>query len=87
VVELIDGSVENQGEGVPYYMIREIAVLKGIKHKHISSLGFVSLAKDELHLFFPFVDKTLDEIINPTGDPNRGRVLPEAVASPTTSVR
>lgn len=68
-----------KGEGVPYYMLRELAVLKGIKHDHIASLELISLARDELHVFFPYVDKTLHEIINPTGDPNGGRVLPEFV--------
>ncbi|RLN95374.1 hypothetical protein BBJ28_00019671 [Nothophytophthora sp. Chile5] len=68
-----------KGEGVPYYMLRELAVLKGIKHDHIASLELISLAKDELRVFFPFVDKTLHEVINPTGDPNGGRVLPERV--------
>lgn len=62
-------------------MLRELAVLKGIKHDHIASLELISLAKDELHVFFPYVDKTLHEVINPTGDPNGGRVLPEAVVS------
>ncbi|GMF39328.1 unnamed protein product [Phytophthora lilii] len=56
---------------------------KGIKHDHIASLELISLAKDELHVFFPYVDKTLHEIINPTGDPNGGRVLPEAVVRTT----
>ncbi|EQC39305.1 CMGC/CDK/CDC2 protein kinase [Saprolegnia diclina VS20] len=66
-----------KGEGVPYYMLRELAVLQGIHHPHIASLEMISLAKDELHVFFPYVDKTLHEIINPTSDPNGGRVLPE----------
>ncbi|OQS01847.1 cyclin-dependent kinase with F-box domain, partial [Thraustotheca clavata] len=66
-----------KGEGVPYYMLRELAVLQGIQHPHIASLEMISLAKDELHVFFPYVDKTLHEIINPTSDPNGGRVLPE----------
>ncbi|CAI5730866.1 unnamed protein product [Peronospora destructor] len=68
-----------KGEGVPYYMLRELAVLKGIKHDHIASLELISLAKDELHVFFPYVDKTLHEVINPTGDPTGGCVLPERV--------
>ncbi|CAI5722716.1 unnamed protein product [Hyaloperonospora brassicae] len=68
-----------KGEGVPYYMLRELAVLKGIKHDHIASLELISLAKDELHVFFPYVDKTLHEVINPTGDPSGGRVLSETV--------
>ncbi|RHY28388.1 hypothetical protein DYB32_006009 [Aphanomyces invadans] len=66
-----------KGEGVPYYMLRELAVLQGIKHPNIASLEMISLANDELHVFFPFVDKTLHEIINPTSDPNGGRILPE----------
>ncbi|KAF0715391.1 Aste57867_3394 [Aphanomyces stellatus] len=66
-----------KGEGVPYYMLRELAVLQGIKHANIASLEMISLAKDELHVFFPYVDKTLHEIINPTSDPNGGRILPE----------
>ncbi|GMF26519.1 unnamed protein product [Phytophthora lilii] len=52
---------------------------KGIKHDHIASLELISLAKDELHVFFPYVDKTLYDIMYPTGEPNGGRVLPEAV--------
>uniref|UniRef100_M4BPH4 Cyclin-dependent kinase 2 homolog n=1 Tax=Hyaloperonospora arabidopsidis (strain Emoy2) TaxID=559515 RepID=M4BPH4_HYAAE len=52
---------------------------KGIKHDHIASLELISLAKDELHVFFPYVDKTLHEVINPTGDPSGGRVLSETV--------
>ena len=60
-------------------MLRELAVLKGIKHDHIASLELISLAKDELHVFFPYVDKTLHEVINPTGDPSGGRVLSETV--------
>uniref|UniRef100_H3G5R2 Cyclin-dependent kinase 2 homolog n=1 Tax=Phytophthora ramorum TaxID=164328 RepID=H3G5R2_PHYRM len=63
-----------KGEGVPYYMLRELAVLKGIRHDHIASLELISLAKDELHVFFPYVDKTLHEIINPMGDPSGGRI-------------
>lgn len=74
-----------QGEGVPYYMLRELAVLKGIKHDHIASLEMISLAKDELHVFFPYVDKTLHEIINPTGDPTGGRTLAEPVVRTPSS--
>lgn len=62
-------------------MLRELAVLKGIQHDHIASLEMISLVRDELHVFFPYVDKTLHEVINPTGDPNGGRVLPERVVS------
>ena len=67
-------------------MLRELAVLKGIKHDHIASLELISLAKDELHVFFPYVDKTLHEVINPTGDPSGGRVLSETVVCIATLV-
>ncbi|KAG1693817.1 hypothetical protein DVH05_022919 [Phytophthora capsici] len=62
------------GEGVPYYMVRELAVLKGMKHDHITPLELVSLSKNKLHSFFPYVDETLDTIIHSTDD---GRTLPE----------
>ncbi|ETO83346.1 CMGC/CDK/CDC2 protein kinase [Phytophthora nicotianae P1976] len=66
-------------QGVLYYMIRVLGVLKSMKHDHITSLELVSLVKNELHLFFPYVDRTLDEVISPTRDPERGHALPEAV--------
>nr|CCA19390.1 cell division protein kinase putative [Albugo laibachii Nc14] len=68
-----------KGEGVPYYMLRELAVLRGFQHSNIASIEMISLAKDELYVFFPYVDRTLHGIINPTGDPNGGRVLSEKV--------
>ncbi|EEY62343.1 cell division protein kinase, putative [Phytophthora infestans T30-4] len=64
---------------VPYYMIRELSLLKGTTHDHITSLEIVSLVKDELHMFFPYVDRTLDDVIYPTGSCEDGRVLPEPV--------
>ncbi|KAI9986039.1 hypothetical protein PInf_024881 [Phytophthora infestans] len=48
-------------------MIRELGLLKGTTHDHITSLEIVSLVKDELHMFFPYVDRTLDDVIYPTG--------------------
>ncbi|KAF0755563.1 hypothetical protein AaE_004924, partial [Aphanomyces astaci] len=83
VLRLYDDWTCHTGEGVPYYMLRELAVLQGIKHPHIASLEMISLAKDELHVFFPYVDKTLHEVINPTSDPSGGRVLPEPQVRPT----
>lgn len=68
-----------KGEGVPYYMLRELAVLKGMDHPHLARLQLVSLAKDELHVFFPYVDRTLHEIINPTSDPGGGKILPQPI--------
>ncbi|KAL3666264.1 hypothetical protein V7S43_008515 [Phytophthora oleae] len=63
-----------KGEGVPYYMVRELAVLKKMKHDHITSLELVSLSNNELHTFFPYVNEALDMMIYPTDD---GRALPE----------
>lgn len=65
-------------------MLRELAVLRGFQHSNIASIEMISLAKDELYVFFPYVDRTLHGIINPTGDPNGGRVLSEKVVRSIT---
>ncbi len=58
-------------------MLRELAVLEGMNHPHIAKLEFVSLSKNKLHVFFPFVEHTLHDTVNPKNDPNGGRVLRE----------
>ncbi|KAG7383821.1 hypothetical protein PHYPSEUDO_003304 [Phytophthora pseudosyringae] len=67
-----------EGEGVPYYLVRELAVLKGMEHDHVTSLELACLTENDLHTFFPYVDKTLHDVINPTGDLEGGCALPEA---------
>lgn len=50
-------------EGIPYYMMREIAALKKISHPNVCPLQFVHLHKSKLYLFFPFVPLTLCELL------------------------
>ncbi|KAG6604639.1 CMGC/CDK/CDC2 protein Kinase [Phytophthora cinnamomi] len=68
-----------KGEGLPYFALRELAMLREMKHEHISSLELVSFDKHGLHTFFPFVDNTLQKVVNPDEDPEGGRALSETV--------
>ena len=77
ILALKKARVFPKGEGVPYYMLRELAVLQGLVHPNIAKLEMVNLAKDALHVLFPYVDKTLHETINPNSNPNGGRILDE----------
>lgn len=55
-------------EGVPYYMMRELAALKKINHPNISSPLMVNLKDFKLFLLLPYVEKTLHDFLNPSGD-------------------
>ncbi len=68
-----------QAEGVPYYMLRELSFLQGIKHQNISTLQKVSLFRDNLYLFFDYVPSTLFDLINPENNPGGGIPLPQRV--------
>ncbi len=52
-------------EGVPYYMMRELAALKKISNKHICELKIINLHDFKLHLLFPYIEKTLHDYMNP----------------------
>ncbi|CAM9217370.1 unnamed protein product, partial [Discosporangium mesarthrocarpum] len=69
-----------RGEGVPYYMLRELAVLKGVDHPNVSSLCHVNLHKFKLRAFFPYIPHTLHDYINPTNDRNGGTPLDHETA-------
>jgi cyclin-dependent kinase 2 len=62
-------------EGVPYYMMRELAALKKIKNQHICELVTINLHDFNLHLLFPYIDKTLHDFMNPLGGPLSGNQL------------
>lgn len=66
-----------KGEGVPYYMLRELAFLQGLYHPHIATLERIALSDNELYVFFKYVENSLFDLINPSNDPNGGRALPE----------
>ncbi len=65
-----------QAEGVPYYMLRELAFLRGLKHPHIASVETIALANNDLFVLFQYVNMTLFELINPLNDPTGGAPLP-----------
>jgi serine/threonine protein kinase len=64
-----------EGEGVAYYMLRELAVLQDMNHPHVNKLSKANLCKDELHIFFPFVERTLQDVLVGTN--------PNAMAPPS----
>ena len=57
--------VYRENEGVPYYMMRELAALKKIKNKHICEVLLINLNDFNLHLVFPYIEKTLHDYMNP----------------------
>ena len=60
-----------KGEGVPYYMLREIEFLRGLNHPNVSILKAVALSSSELFMFFPYAPRTLHEALNsPPNEPN-----------------
>ena len=46
------------GEGVPYYMLRELSVSFLASHNHICNLQRVHLHDSSLHVFFEYVHHT-----------------------------
>jgi len=79
VLALKKARVYPTGEGVPYYMLRELAFLQGLVHPNIATIERISLYDNKLHLFFNYVEKSLFDIINPMNDPNGGLPLPNAL--------
>ena len=57
--------VYRDNEGVPYYMMRELAALRKMKNKHICELLLINLNDFKLHLIFPYVERTLHDYMNP----------------------
>jgi len=67
------------GEGVPYYMLRELAFLRGLSHPHIATVERISLVDNQLYLFFNYTEKSLFDLINPNNDANGGIPLPHTL--------
>lgn len=67
-VALKRARVYPDNEGVPYYMMRELAALRKISHPNIASPYFVNLKDFKLCLLLPYVEKSLHDILNPSGD-------------------
>eukprot|EP01041_Mallomonas_annulata_P004247 gene4247-8443_t len=62
-------------EGVPYYMMRELSALKKVSHPNICELQLIHLRDFKLYLLFPYIEHTLHDFLNPSGEPNSGRAL------------
>ena len=67
-IALKKARVYRDNEGVPYYMMRELAALKKISHPNISSPLLVNLKDFKLYLLLPYVERTLHDVLNPSGD-------------------
>ena len=59
--------MKDEIEGLPYYLVRELAMLKSSKHPNIIELTMVNLAASQLRIFMPFVENTLSDLLHPTG--------------------
>jgi len=57
-----------KGEGVAYYMLRELAVLQDMFHPHVNQLYRANLKNDKLHIFFPYVTETLQDVLVKNND-------------------
>ena len=51
------------GEGIPYYMLRELSFLMASRHPHIANIEKMNLCKFKLYCFFPFYETTLHELV------------------------
>ena len=64
------------GEGVPYYMLRELAFLQGLSHPNIAQLERIALSNNELYVFFKYIDISIFDLMNPTNEQNATFALP-----------
>ncbi len=55
-------------EGVPYYMLRELAALKDICHPNIAALRCVNLHESKLFLLFDYFEYTLHNVLSTDTD-------------------
>ena len=61
--------LEKEDDGVPSTAIREISLLKNLKHPNVVELKEVLFSQDKLYLVFEFVEKSMLDILeaNPNG--------------------
>jgi cyclin-dependent kinase 2 len=67
IVALKKARVYPDNEGVPYYMMRELAALKKLNHPNICILRLVNLHNYKLYLIYDYVEKTLYDYLMPNG--------------------
>lgn len=69
--------LENEDEGIPSTAIREISILKQLKHPNIVSLLDLIHGEKKLHMIFEFLDYDLKKYL----DQNNGPLHPNLVKS------
>jgi len=63
-------------EGVPYYLLRELEVLRDLKHANVCACAAVSLANAKLTVFYRYGTFSLSQAINPQVNQEGGNPLP-----------
>lgn len=61
--------LENEDEGIPSTAIREISILKQLKHPNIVNLMDLIHGEKKLHLVFEFLDYDLKKFLDQNGGP------------------
>ena len=69
--------LENEDEGIPSTAIREISILKQLKHPNIVSLLDLIHGEKKLHLIFEYLDFDLKKFM----DQSNGPIHPQLVKS------
>ena len=77
--------VEGDDEGVPSTSIREISLLKELKHENIVKLIDVSLEEEQLYLIFEFLSCDLKHYLDKKRR-EKTRLLPDQVKSYTYQI-
>ena len=60
--------IEVQTEGIPSTALREICILRDLKHEHIVELNDVLCEKNKLYLIFEFLDLDLRKYLEEFGE-------------------
>ena len=74
--------VPEGSEGIPYYMLRELAVLERIRHANVCTPSFVHLKNSRLNFFFGFVERNLQHYMARRGGGGEDGVYGEGRAEP-----
>ena len=61
--------LENEDEGIPSTAIREISILKQLKHPNIVALLDLIHGEKKLHLIFEFLDYDLKKYLDQNKEP------------------
>lgn len=56
--------IQNEDEGIPSTVLREISLIKGISHPNIVELKDVIIEKSKIYLVFEFIEKDLKMFID-----------------------